>query len=149
MIITPKGGECMADIKQIQVGNTNYNIAGAAIVLEENGTSVNNQWKAKTSQISSLINGQLFLYRVPSETSYDDAVPATLTITGSGGTSLGTKNICINDESGEGNPIMVFYPGQYLLLVYNTNDLELKEGFYIINSNSHDFFNVSKILLTS
>ena len=54
----------MADIKQIKISNTNYNFSGAAIVLEDNGTTTTGTWLAKTSQVSALVDGQIFLYKI-------------------------------------------------------------------------------------
>ena len=81
----------MADIKQIEVSGTKYNISGAAIVLEKNGSIVSKVLKLKTNQISSLIDGQLFLYKL---TGYDHfpSIFTKIQITGSSGTSLGDKN---------------------------------------------------------
>lgn len=108
----------MADIKQIQVGGTNYNIAGAAIILEDNGTTQEGVWKAKTDQITSLVDGQMFLYKTKIDTSYTVS-QTTLTITANG-TSLGSKNVYLESR---GN--FSCNANYYLLLIYFGNKFNI------------------------
>jgi len=106
----------MADIKQIQVGGTNYNISGAAIVLEDNGTTTNGVFKAKTSQITSLVDGQMFLYRLPKNFSlYNNK----LTITANGNV-LSQKSIYSPG---------FFEENEIILLVYSS----FTNSFAVIN----------------
>lgn len=107
----------MADIKQIQVGDTKYNISGALIVLEDNGTTTAGTWLAKTDQINSLVDGQLFLYKVTiaGGTSTNGT---TLNITGSSGTALGAKPIY---RTGTTKLTTQYAVGHYIILAYNTS----------------------------
>ena len=121
----------MADIKQIKVSNVNYNFSGAAIVLEDNGTTTAGTWLAKTSQVSALVDGQIFLYKITKA----GASTTTLNITGSAGTALGAKTIYRNAT----NKLTTHYGvGEYVLLTYNSADT----CFRVINdydANSTNF----------
>lgn len=125
----------MADIKQIEVQGTNYNIAGAAIILEDNGTTTAGTWLARTDQISSLVIGQMFLYKPTKGASSTGT--ATLNIN-----NLGAKQVQpIEDESGNNKITTEIISGQkpYLLLIYNENK------FQILNGVPNQLFNITKI----
>lgn len=121
----------MADIKQIEVGDTSYNISGAAIILEDNNTTTAGTWLAKTSQISQLVDGQIFLYKITKA----GGSSTTLNITGSAGTALGAKPIYRNSM-----PLTTQYSvDEYLLLVYANN------SFKVINFIDQDIVSNSFI----
>lgn len=125
----------MADIKQIQVGNTKYNISGAAIVLEDNNTTVNGTWLAKTNQINSLEDGQIFLYKLITT---PGSTTTSLNITGSAGTALGAKTVYRYGTTKLAGLTETYSVGECILLTYNsTNDC-----FKVINdydANSTNF----------
>ena len=130
----------MADIKQIHVGNTNYNISGAPIVLEDNGTTTDGVWLAKTNQITSLVDGQLFLYKIVNNLNNDSA---TLTITANG-VSLGSKQVTgpmYQEVVANYGITHNFYIGETILLVYNAT----YSKFQMINGTPQFLTNITKI----
>jgi len=83
--------------------------------LEDNGTKTAGTWLAKTDKISSLVDGQLFLYKI----TVAGATTTTLNITGSSGTALGAHTIY---RYGTTKLTTQYAVGQYLILVYNTTN---------------------------
>ena len=125
----------MADIKQIEVSGTKYNIAGAAIVLEDNGTTDVSEIKVKTSQINSLEAGQLFLLKWPVSYGNYDYVEnsSNIIITLSNGTQL-TKKFILQSTVMDYIELNTVY-----LITYNGN------VFIQISDNGCFKYNVSKI----
>lgn len=131
----------MADIKQIEVSGTKYNISGAAIVLEDNGTTTAGQFKAKTNQITSLVEGQMFLYKLPLLPSSNGN--STLNITANG-TALGAKIIvCSGYQNDMTCDLTVYDRNIYLLMIYSNSRFE------VINSPSGFLCNITKIMTTT
>lgn len=86
------------------------------IPLEDNGTTTAGTWLAKTSLVSALTDGNVFIYKV----TVAGANTTTLNITGSGGTALGAKTVY---RYGAIKLTTQYGVGQYILLIYNsTND---------------------------
>ena len=131
----------MADIKQIEVGDSKFNIAGAAIVLEDNSTTTAGTWLAKTSQIDLLVDGQLFLYKI---TKAGGASATTLNITSTAGptpTALGAKTIY---RSGTTKLTTQYGVGQYVLLTYNSTDTCFRVvNDYDANSTSYVRYDIN------
>lgn len=92
------------------------------VTLEDNGSTTAGKWLAKSSRISSLVDGQLFLYKI---TVAGDST-TTLNITGSGGTALGAKTVY---RTGTTKLTTQYAVGHYILLVYNS----LNTAFRVIN----------------
>lgn len=92
------------------------------VTLEDNGSTTAGKWLAKSSRISSLVDGQLFLYKI----TVAGASTTTLNITGSGGTALGEKTVY---RTGTTKLTTQYDIGHYILLVYNS----LNTAFRVIN----------------
>ena len=127
----------MADIKQIEVSGTKYNIAGAAIILEDNGTTTDGVWLAKTNQITSLVDGQMFLYKTKTYPKDNGLTTLNITVNGS---ALGAKNVIGTGYKGADKTLTFFDTNIYLLMLYDG------ASFQIINSTPSYLCNVSKIL---
>lgn len=84
------------------------------ILLEDNGSTTAGTWLAKTNEISSLVDGQMFLYRI----AVAGADTTTLNITANG-TSLGAKTIY---RVGTSKLTTHYGVGQFILLTYNTTN---------------------------
>lgn len=104
-------------------------LGAQVIVLEENGSTTAGTWLAKTDRISSLAEGQLFLYKVK----VAGASTTTLNITANG-TALGAKTIY---RSGTAK-LTTHYPvGSYIMLYYNgtaftvVNDYDANSDAYV------------------
>lgn len=92
------------------------------VTLEDNGSTTAGEWLAKSSKISSLVDGQLYLYKI----TVAGASTTTLNITGSGGTALGAKTVY---RTGTTKLTTQYGVGHYILLVYN----DLNTSFRVIN----------------
>lgn len=102
----------MARIKQITVGNTNYDIQSIEYLVGTQ-TSSTNVWKATTVS-SALDAGKVIAYKLPYA---GTSTAATMTLTFSGGGNSGAKNIMMNgtdsvtDQFPANSIILMMYDG--------------------------------------
>ena len=97
------------------------------IPLQENSSTTAGIWLAKTNEITSLADGQLFYYKI----AVAGASTTTLNITNSAGTALGAKTIYIIGTS----KLTTHYSvGHYLILAYNS----LNDCFRVVNYYNSD-----------
>lgn len=117
----------MADIKKIKLGNTAYDVVDGVhkniIILEDNGSSTDGVWLAKTDRISAYEDGQVFIYKVPRAGA---SAGTTLNITGASGTALGAKNLY---RAGSTKLTTHYAVGSYILFHYSTS---LNSGSFVI-----------------
>ena len=113
----------MAEIRQIKIGTTTYDINDSRIItLQDNSTATAGTWLAKTSQISAYADGQIFIYKVAKA----GASTTTLNVTGSAGTALGAKTVY---RSGSTKVTTQYAVGTYLLLYYSSS---LNSGSFLV-----------------
>lgn len=93
------------------------------ISLQENGSTTAGTWLAKTNEITSLVDGQLFYYKI----TVAGASTTTLNITNSGNTALGAKTIYVQNTT---KLTTHFAVGCYVLLAYNT----VNDCFRVVNN---------------
>lgn len=91
------------------------------VTLEDNNSTKEGTWLAKTNKVSALVDGQLFLYKI----TVAGASTTTLNITGSGG-ALGAKTVY---RTGTTKLTTQYGVGHYILLAYNS----LNTCFRLIN----------------
>ena len=113
----------MAEIRQIKIGTTTYDINDSRIIaLQDNSTATAGTWLAKTHQISAYADGQIFIYKVVKA----GASTTTLNVTGSAGTALGAKTVY---RSGSTKVTTQYAVGTYLLLYYSSS---LNSGSFLV-----------------
>ncbi len=91
------------------------------VTLEDNNSTKEGTWLAKTNKVSALVDGQLFLYKI----TVAGASTTTLNITGSEG-ALGAKKVY---RTGTTKLTTQYAVGHYILLAYNS----LNTCFRLVN----------------
>lgn len=91
----------------ITIDSSNKISSDAIIKLQDNGTATAGTWLAKTDQISSYVDGQVFLYKI--------------TVAGTSATTLNINGLGAKKVYRSGTSILQthFGVGQYILLTYN------------------------------